>query len=167
MAGASAGRSRATSAVQPGGGCLCGALRYRIRRDAELCVYCCHCGDCQRLSSSAFAVSMVLPADAFALLRGELVVSVRRADSGREIHGLFCSCCGTRICDRFPAFPEIVVLKAGTLDDRRGLQPVAQFWTSRKQDWVALPADQLLDPRQPDRFDAVIARYQARRAAGA
>src|SRR3546814_6815032 len=41
------------------GGCLCGALRYRIAPAAELCVYCCHCRDCQRLSSSAFTVSMV------------------------------------------------------------------------------------------------------------
>jgi hypothetical protein len=56
-----------------------------------------------------------------------------------------------------------MVLKAGTLDDTRGLEPVAQFWTSRKQDWVVLPADQIQDARQPDGFDAVIARYQARR----
>lgn len=147
------------------GGCLCGALRYRIQRGAELCVYCCHCRDCQRLSSSAFAVSMVLPPAAFALLQGEPACIVRRANSGREIHGFFCAACGTRLYDRFPAFPAIMVLKAGTLDDTRGLEPVAQFWTSRKQDWVALPADQLHDPRQPDGFEAVSARYQARRDA--
>ncbi|HMA14685.1 MAG: GFA family protein, partial [Bacteroidota bacterium] len=51
------------------GGCLCGALRYRIIPGAELCVYCCHCRDCQRLSSSAYAVCMVLPDEAFTLLR--------------------------------------------------------------------------------------------------
>lgn len=162
---AGTGQDRDNAEGQPEGGCLCGALRYRIRRDAELCVYCCHCRDCQRLSSSAFAVTMVLPADAFALLRGEPSEVVRQADSGRAIHGFFCVACGTRLYDRFPAFPGIMVLKAGTLDDTRGLQPVAQFWTSRKQDWVALPADQLHDPRQPDGFDAVIALYRERRDA--
>src|SRR3546814_13550042 len=88
---------------------------------------------------------------------------LRRAESGREIHGFFCAACGTRLYDRFPVFSEIMVLKAGTLDDTSGLEPVAQFWTSRKQDWVALPADQLLDPRQPDGFDAVIARSEESR----
>jgi hypothetical protein len=147
------------------GGCLCGALRYRVARNAELCVYCCHCRDCQRLSSSAFAVCMVLPVAAFALRQGEPAGVVRRADSGREIHGFFCAGCGTRLFDRFGALPDIMVLKAGTLDDTRGLEPVAQFWTSRKQDWVALPPDQLLDPCQPDGFETVIARYQSRRGA--
>lgn len=149
----------------PEGGCLCGALRYRLAAGAELCVYCCHCRDCQRLSSSAFAVSMVLPAAAFTLLQGEPARTLRHAESGRVMQSFFCAACGTRLYDRFPALPDIMVLKAGTLDETRALRPVAQFWTSRKQDWVALPADQLLDPRQPDGFDEVIALYQARRDA--
>jgi hypothetical protein len=147
----------------PEGGCLCGAVRYRVVRDAELCVYCCHCRDCQRLSSSPFAVSMVLPVAAFALLVGEPARILRRSDSGREIEGCFCAACGTRLYDLFAAFPDIMVLKAGTLDDTRALRPVAQFWTSRKQDWVVLPAEQLIDPRQPDGFDEVIARYRGLR----
>ena len=149
--------------AQVAGGCLCGALRYGVAAGGELCVYCCHCHDCQRLSSSAFAVCMLLPVAAFGLLQGEPAQTIRRAESGREIHGFFCAGCGTRLYDRFAAVPDIMVLKAGTLDDARGLEPVAQFWTSRKQDWVVLPADQIQDARQPDAFDAVIAGYQARR----
>lgn len=152
--------------AQPEGGCLCGSVRYRVAREAVLCVYCCHCRDCQRLSSSAFAVSMVLPAGAFSLLRGEPKSITRRADSGRESRGFFCGDCGTRLFDRFVANEDIVVVKAGTLDDTAGLQPVAQFWTGRKQAWVSLPQDQLVDPRQPDGFEEVIALYQARRDAG-
>lgn len=156
-----------TSAVAEAqeGGCLCGALRYRIVGGAELCVYCCHCRDCQRLSSSAFAVCMVLPEGAFTLLRGEAARDARRADSGRTIHSYFCAACGTQLFARFPDFAGIMVLKAGTLDDTGGLLPVAQFWTSRKQPWLVLPDDQLLDPRQPDGFDAVIALYRERRDA--
>jgi hypothetical protein len=162
--GTSQGMSREpVQEAQVTGGCLCGALRYGIAAGGELCVYCCHCLDCQRLSSSAFAVSMLLPVAAFALLQGEPAQVIRRAESRRQIHGFFCAGCGTRLYDRFPAFPAIMVLKAGTLDDTRGLEPVAQFWTSRKQDWVVLPADQIQDARQPDGFDAVIARYRARR----
>ncbi|MGF1593201.1 MAG: GFA family protein [Kiloniellaceae bacterium] len=146
------------------GGCLCGAQRYRIDWQAVLTVYCCHCRDCQRESSSAFAISLVLPAAAFTPLRGDPHRAPRRADSGREIHSYFCGGCGTHLFARIPDLPDLVVLKAGTLDDTRGLDPVAQFWTSRKQDWVTLPAGQLVDPRQPDGFDEVVARYREARA---
>jgi hypothetical protein len=146
------------------GGCLCGAQRYRIDWQAVLTVYCCHCRDCQRESSSAFAISLVLPAEAFVVLRGDPLCALRRADSGREIHTYFCAGCGTHLFARFPSRADLVVLKAGTLDDTGGLRPVAQFWTSRKQDWVTLPADQIIDPRQPDGFGEVVARYREARA---
>src|SRR3546814_16660911 len=107
---------------------------------------------------------MLLPESGFALLSGTPATVIRCADSGREVHGFFCAGCGTRLFDRFPALPGVMVLKAGTLDDTAGLHPVAQFWTSRRQHWVALPPDQPLDARQPDGFDAVLARYRARRA---
>ena len=79
------------------GGCLCGALRYRIVSGAELCVYCCHCRDCQRLSSSAYAVCMVLPDEAFDLRQGQAARDARcagvdvgrgeRAGQGRKRYG--------------------------------------------------------------------------------
>lgn len=161
-----AARTSRPSNAPAEGGCLCGTLRYRVERGSELCVYCCHCRDCQRQSSSAFAICMVLPREAFALLQGEPAQSSRRADSGRAIQSFFCGHCGTRLYDTFPAFTGIMVLKAGTLDDTGWLTPVAQFWTSRKQPWVVLPADQLNDPRQPDGFDEVIGRYRARSGPG-
>jgi len=160
------GRTTEAAAASREGGCLCGALRYRVTRGAELCVYCCHCRDCQRLTSSAFALAMVVPAADFTLLEGEPGRIRRRADSGREVEGCFCSRCGSRLFDSFPEFPDILIVRIGGLDDPSGLRPVAQFWTARKQDWVVLPQDQLVDARQPDGFAAVIALYQARQAAG-
>lgn len=156
--------SEAAAAEGRDGGCLCGALRYRIVRGAELCVYCCHCRDCQRLSSSAFALCMLLPEAAFALQQGQAAWEARRADSGRTVHSHFCAACGTQLFARCPDYPGMLILKAGTLDDTGGLSPAAQFWISRKQAWVPLPDGQLLDPRQPDGFGEVIAHYQRRRA---
>ena len=79
--------SKASGAAQEReGGCLCGALRYRIVRGAELCVYCCHCQDCQRLSSSAFAFCMVLPETAFALQQGQVAWHGHRADKIGRAH---------------------------------------------------------------------------------
>ena len=41
------------------GGCQCGKLRYEITEAPKL-VYTCHCTDCQRLTSSAFSMGVVV-----------------------------------------------------------------------------------------------------------
>jgi hypothetical protein len=63
------------------GGCQCGALRYEITQAPQL-VYTCHCTDCQRITSSAFSMALVLPAEAFQLFKGEPQEIQRTADSG-------------------------------------------------------------------------------------
>src|SRR3546814_11187321 len=89
------------------GGCLCGALRYRIAGGAEPCVYCCHCRDCQRLASIAFADCLLPPASGFALLRAPPRTVIWRPDPGREMHSVFCpGCCPpTRDCCPPPPRP--------------------------------------------------------------
>lgn len=41
------------------GACQCGAIRYEIGEAPQL-VYTCHCRDCQRLTSSAFSIGVVV-----------------------------------------------------------------------------------------------------------
>jgi Glutathione-dependent formaldehyde-activating enzyme len=48
------------------GGCQCGAIRYEITEAPQL-VYTCHCTDCQRLTSSAFSIGIVVPDRVFRL----------------------------------------------------------------------------------------------------
>ena len=43
-------------------------------------------------------------------------------------------------------------IKAGTLDDRRGLRPDAHYWVSRKQEWFEIPDGV---PTSPDDEEAV------------
>jgi hypothetical protein len=42
------------------GGCQCGKIRHEISEEHQL-VYTCHCQDCQRLTSSAFSLGIVVP----------------------------------------------------------------------------------------------------------
>jgi hypothetical protein len=46
------------------GGCLCGKIGYEITEAPQL-VYPCHCVDCQRLTSSAFSMAIVVTDMAF------------------------------------------------------------------------------------------------------
>jgi hypothetical protein len=49
------------------GGCLCGKIRYEITEATQL-VYTCHCVACQRLTSSAFLMGIVVRDTAFRLM---------------------------------------------------------------------------------------------------
>ena len=43
-----------------------------------------------------------------------------------------------RSCPYSSGRPEIVAVKAGTLDDRSDVQPVVKLWCDDKQPWVDL-----------------------------
>ena len=65
------------------GGCLCGAVRYRVT-NAPFRTGVCHCRFCQRRTGSAFGVGVYFKKDDFALTRGSLKSYEYRSDeSGR------------------------------------------------------------------------------------
>ena len=118
------------------GGCQCGKVRYRI--DGEpLNLAVCHCTECQRQSGSAFGMSLAVKSESFRLLSGELRRFTTLCDSGRTKDCTFCPGCGTRIYHQ--VVDEVLVVKAGTLDDTSWLNPSAHYWTKRKQPWVLIP----------------------------
>src|SRR5436190_14082493 len=99
------------------GGCLCGAVRYRVH-GRPLKVLACHCSLCQRVTGSAFAVEATFsrtrvvfsgdPAKTF---------SYRPPEHGRQMDFSFCSACGTRIGLTLERFPKVQILYAGTFDE--------------------------------------------------
>jgi len=118
------------------GGCQCGAVRYRFRRE-KFGVWACHCSECQKQSGSAFGLSMPFLKTELEVT-GETASYRRPTASGSFTTCTYCPACGSRlfhISDRNPAGG---VLKAGTLDDTSDLVPVAHLWTSKKQPWVVL-----------------------------
>jgi glutathione-dependent formaldehyde-activating enzyme len=64
------------------GGCQWGKIRYEITEAPQL-VYSCHCTDCQRLTSGAFSLGIVIAESAFRLSGIEPRPLQRIADSGR------------------------------------------------------------------------------------
>jgi hypothetical protein len=134
------------------GGCLCGAIRYEIAQP-PITVYTCHCTDCQRITSSAFSIGMVVPAEAVRLLGATRTVE-NMADSGRIKRRLICPNCGIwiggnpRAGDQVPGM--VRVIRAGTLDDTSWVRPTIHFWTRSRQPWIVLPdGDQQFDT-QPE-----------------
>ena len=129
------------------GGCQCGKIRYEFSEEPQL-VYTCHCIDCQRLTSSAFSMGIVVSNKAFRLMGMEPRQLQRNADSGRVNTRLVCPDCGSWICGA--PRDGIVRVRAGTLDDTSWLRPTRHIWTRSKQPWIALPeGDEVFEAQPP------------------
>ena len=116
-----------------GGGCQCGAIRYEIT-ETPILVYACHCRDCQKLTSSAFSMGLVVAEKAFRRRGVEARSLQRLADSGRTSIRWVCPECGSWIAG--PAKDGAIRVRAGTLDDTSWLRPTRHIWASRKQPWI-------------------------------
>jgi hypothetical protein len=144
------------------GGCQCGALRYEITQEPQM-VYACHCTDCQRMTSSAFSMAVVLPAEAFRLVAGEPRAIQRAADSGRVTTRWVCPDCGSWVTAAPRPGSTVRNVRAGTLDDTSWLRPTVHFWTRSKQPWVVLPEGaQSFETRPADMMGFLYSSAEAR-----
>ena len=135
------------------GGCLCGKLRYEFTIE-PMTVYICHCTECQKVSSSAFGVSLRVSADSFIITQGESKSVESVADSGRTKIGCFCPECGTRISNK-PSSGNLVVVKAGSLDNPNLFRPIAHIWTQSAQSWFSFADGLPKFKKAPDDSDVL------------
>ena len=119
------------------GGCACGAVRYRLTSD-PLIVHCCHCLSCQRQTGSAFVVNILLEADRVQLVAGapNAVDVPRDAGGMQRIHR--CPDCQVAVFSEYSR-PDVLFVRAGTLDEPRGITPDVHIYTRSKVPWLALP----------------------------
>ena len=114
------------------GGCLCGAVRYRVTgmpRSSSVC----HCRSC-RLAAGAQSVAwFVVSLGQFDMIAGELA---QFRSSSRVIRE-FCHRCGTQIAYRRDDNPDSVELTTATLDEPAVFPPTHEIWLSHKVPWAA------------------------------
>ena len=116
------------------GGCLCGAVRYTLKSEPRA-IAICHCTHCRRLSGSAFSLNVVIP-EADYEQTGETTLYVDSGDSGQPVYRHFCGRCGSLLFSTTALMPGKIVLKAGTLDDKDGLQPKIEVYTDHAVKWL-------------------------------
>jgi hypothetical protein len=117
------------------GGCLCGAVRYRIKSD-PLATAVCHCTHCQKQSGAMFSTNLVVPESQYEQT-GETKVYADAGDSGQAVLRCFCAACGSPILSKAGIMPGMVLVKAGTLDDFSGLTPAIEVYADHAATWVA------------------------------
>jgi hypothetical protein len=149
-------------AVPAVGGCNCARLRYRITKE-PLTSYICHCHRCQKRTGSAFSMSIVFPATALHLEKGQPVKTERTLANGSKNCSYVCGQCYSRLYTQRDGSPTIN-LRAGTLDETSRIRPVSQIWTSSAQAWAIMEEDGILSySEQPADFGPLIEAWKAAR----
>jgi hypothetical protein len=95
----------------------------------------CHCRDCQRASGSGYSATLIMPASSVRLVRGECKEHRIVAESGIAAKREFCAVCGTPLFAASLARPELLGVKAASLDDPSWFAPEADVWVESAQPW--------------------------------
>lgn len=95
----------------------------------------CHCTGCQKLSASAYSLSIAVPASGFAVAQGEPVIGGLH----REHQQLYCAHCKNWVFTR-PQGLDFINVRATMLDDHRWFAPFVEVFTSEKIPWATTPA---------------------------
>lgn len=120
------------------GGCLCGAVRYKVKGDPQAVVIC-HCTHCQKAGGSAFSVNLLVREEDYEQ-RGETKFLLDTGDSGLPSYRHFCGNCGSPVMTQATNLPGVLLVKAGTLDDQEGIRPQAEIYTEHAVKWHVSPA---------------------------
>src|SRR3954463_8899020 len=112
------------------GGCLCGAVRYRL--DAlPMGINACHCDDCRKLTGAANLLMVIGPRDRFVHEKGEVTRWCKTADSGRQTDIVRCAQCGTRLWHELRSAPALIFIAAGTLDEADWAVPTSHIYFAK------------------------------------
>jgi hypothetical protein len=117
------------------GGCRCGQVRLRITA-TPLLAMACHCSGCQRMSASAFSLSLAIPSAGFEVTAGEPVLGGLHGSS----HHFFCSHCKSWMFTRTDGMDEFVNVRPTMLDRHEWFVPFVETWTQEKLPWASTPA---------------------------
>jgi hypothetical protein len=131
------------------GGCLCGAIRYRLSGPLLFVSQCC-CKDCQKATGTGHTTIVGVHRDQL-VLEGEPKSYTSKGDSGGDVLRHFCARCGGRLYTSGTMPGELVIVQAGSLDDPNRITPESVIYAKDAVSWdrfdPALPSFPGLPPR--------------------
>src|SRR5436189_255200 len=114
------------------GGCLCGGIAFEI--DGELApIQICHCGQCRKAQGTPFVTNIPVAISAFRLLRGTELLHEYESSPGKQ--RVFCSRCGSPVFSRRANAPDVLRIRAGTLDGPLTARPAVHFYVASRANW--------------------------------
>jgi hypothetical protein len=130
------------------GGCVCGAVRYECAAE-PMAVAHCYCTDCQKTSGGQMSTNLLVPKPAFKVVKGQSTTYDTTADSGNTVTRHFCGKCGSSLWSVPNAIPDLLVIKAGSLDDPSWLKPAMSIYCDSAQPWAEISSAIPRFPKMP------------------
>jgi hypothetical protein len=121
------------------GGCLCGAIRYRVTGTPSWSAIC-HCRTCRKASGAPSVGWLTFDRGNFTLVHG---VPGRFVSSPGVVR-TFCTACGTPLTYATEGRPADIDVTTMSLDDEATFPPTIEVWVSHKASWeITDPAREL------------------------
>jgi hypothetical protein len=120
------------------GGCMCGAVRYKIS-EKPMAAALCHCNRCRPQSGSAFSTVIIVKRSTFEL-EGPTNVFEDIGASGERVGRRSCAKCGSPLTTEPDVAPDVMFVKAGGIDNNEWFEPIMELFVTRRRPWVAAVA---------------------------
>ena len=104
------------------GGCLCGAVRYKVIGE-PVRVANCHCNDCRKVTGASFATNVFVKEEDLVTESGVTKSYQHKSDSGNMMTEKFCPECGSQIFSDGTGSPGVVGIKVRSIDDANDIKP--------------------------------------------
>ena len=115
------------------GGCLCGAIRFRVSGTPQYSVIC-HCATCRKASGAPSVAWPTFARAQFEFLSGE----PRNYHSSPGVIRRFCGTCGSGISYENAKYPDSIDLTTMSLDDPQAFPPSGEVWLEHRVSWEAV-----------------------------
>jgi hypothetical protein len=115
------------------GGCLCGAVRFRVEGPAKWTAYC-HCESCRRHTGAPVSAYAGFEADKVRFTKGTLA----RFASSEGVQRGFCAACGSTLTYEGARWPTEIHLHVGAFDDPEPFAPQGHAFAEERVSWLHL-----------------------------
>ena len=113
------------------GGCLCGAVRYRIDALPKWIGYC-HCTSCRRSTGAPVTTFVGASAESVSFTCGKR----ERFASSPGVQRGFCARCGTPLTYEGERFPGEIHFYVSTFDEPQTLRPEFHVYHEERLEWL-------------------------------
>jgi hypothetical protein len=114
------------------GGCLCGAIRYRVTGPPQATSLC-HCESCRRATGGPSLAWVIFAEEDVEITQGTLAVYA----SSPGVERGFCARCGTSLSYARANRPGLFDVTTASLDDPEAFPPAKEIWTEERLSWEA------------------------------
>lgn len=137
------------------GGCRCGKTRIKATAP-PLLTMACHCSGCQRMTASAFSLSIAIPAEGFEVTSGKTILGGLHGIS----HHHFCDYCLSWLFTKSEGLEFFVNVRATAFDDHLWVVPYAETGIEEKFPWAQTSAKHSFEKIPPNEtFTKLIAEF--------